>query len=191
MGGILVTRSLSSSGEEAIRRISALLKEAEDLRTDSGGNEVVAFATLTESHVDKTIRQLFSNSGVFEDEVSRRLYLEVQDSVHRSWDSRYKWLSHAFNVKIAGERFEQDFNLIVELRNSIIHGNGSLTSLQASKVPQMISIRAGLRRTLGLESHGRKFLLNGAIVVPAAKICRDYIFGFDALVQERFPEFDV
>ncbi|MFD7236893.1 hypothetical protein ACFWAT_16515 [Streptomyces syringium] len=184
-------RSLSSSGEEAIRRISALLKEAEDFRVMGGGNEVVAFATLTEAHVDKTIRQLFSDSGVLEAEVSRRLYLEVHDSIHRSWDARYKWLSQTFNVKIAGERFEQDFGLLVELRNSIIHGNGSLTSLQASRVPQMFSIRAGLRRALGLESHGRSFLLNGAIVVPAAKICRDYIFGFDALVQERFPKFDV
>ncbi|WP_406429172.1 hypothetical protein OHA59_25365 [Streptomyces sp. NBC_01589] len=184
-------RPLSSSGEEAIRRISALLEETEDFGAPGGGNQVVAFATIAEAHVDKTIRKLFGDSGVLEAEVSRRLYSEVQDSIHRSWDARYKWLSQAFNVKIAGERFEQDFSLLVELRNSIIHGNGSLTSLQASKVPQMISIRAGLRRCLGLESHGRKFLLNGAIVVPAAKICRDYILGFDARVQERFPGFDV
>lgn len=181
---------ISTSGETTIHRIASLLTESN--HGDKGrGSVVVTFATLTEAHVDASIRQLFSLSGVLESELSRHLYSEVQDSIYRTWDSRYRWLSQAFDIKVKGTRYEQDFGLLVELRNSIVHGNGSLTSLQVSKVPQMIAIRTGLKRCLGLEAEGRKFLLNAGIAKPAAKICRDYIIGFDQEIKARFPSFEI
>lgn len=155
------------------------------------GNSVVTFVTIAEAHVDASVRKLFIDSGALDHALSQRLYGEVHDSIHRSWDSRYRWLSQAFGVTLQGTKVEQDFRLLVELRNSIVHGNGEMTSLQMSKVPQMISIRAGLFAALGLESHGRTFLLNQDIVIPAAKICRDYILAFDGEIKKSFPEFDV
>nr|WSY51779.1 hypothetical protein OG999_17690 [Streptomyces sp. NBC_00886] len=180
----------STSGEMTILRIASLLAEAEQDKGD-GSSYVVSFATLTEAHVDACLRHLFSASGVTENGLAKQMYTELQDSIYRTWDSRYKWLAQAFDVKVKGQRFEQDFGLLVELRNSIVHGGGHLTALQSAKVPQMIAIRSGLQRCLGLESHGRKFLLDCKIIVPAARICRDYIQGFDEAIKLKFPAFEV
>lgn len=180
----------STSGEMTILRIAALLTEAEQDDGDGSGF-VVSFVTLTEAHVDASLRYLFSASGVTENRLGKQLYTELQDSIYRTWDSRYKWLAQAFDIKVKGQRFEQDFSLLVELRNSIVHGGGYLTTPQAAKVPQMIAIRSGLQRCLGLESHGRKFLLDDKIIVPAARICRNYIRSFDEAIQLKFPSFEV
>lgn len=176
----------STSGERAILRIASILAEEKD-----GSSAVVSFVTLTEAHVDTCLRRLFILSGALDSELSSHLYREVQDSIHRTWESRYRWLSQAFDIVIRGSKYEQDFSLLVELRNSVVHGNGGMTDFQVAKVPQMIAIRTGLQRCLGLETQGRKFLLDRHIIMPAARICRDYIQEFDQTVKLKFPSFDI
>lgn len=182
---------LSSSGEQAILAISRLMSDSTLSRNaDDYGNKVVTYTTLTEAHVDNSLRRLFVISGALNNEISQRLYSELHDSIYKSWDSRYRWLSQAFDVNISGMKFAQEFKLLTELRNSLVHGGGNLTPMQTARIAQMIGIRNGMYRVLGVQSHGRRLLLNDAVPVRAGKICREYIIGFDGAIRAACPNFD-
>ena len=66
-----------------------------------------------------------------------------------------------------------------------------MTALQTAQVTQMISMRTGLKRCLGLETEGRRFILGPHLTVPAAKICRDYVVLIDSSIKTKFSDFDV
>ncbi|MDB4893846.1 MAG: hypothetical protein JWN15_108 [Firmicutes bacterium] len=155
------------------------------------GPVIVACATLVESHVDRVIKHLFEVSGGINHEVSRKLYDEVRDSIYKSWPARHKWLARAFDVKITGEKFTQDFILVVGLRNSIVHGGGSLTPIQISRIPDMVILKKGFKKTLDVECIGRTVILGDETVQCAIRACRDYLIGFDAAVTDSHPEFDI
>ncbi|MEU2909378.1 hypothetical protein ACFYM3_18320 [Streptomyces massasporeus] len=189
MGGAdLSAGPLTTSGEKTILEIASLISRATE--HDIGSN-IVNFATLAEAHVDRALKKLIDLSGALENRVGHQFYKELHDSIYRSWDSRYKWISQAFDVSIAGAKFAQDFKLLIELRNAIVHGGGRLTAMQTAKIPQMMKLKDGMSRILHAEIHGHDIFLDQRAANAAAKVCREYIIQFDTAVISLHKSFDV
>jgi hypothetical protein len=179
---------LTTSGEVTVRRIAMLAADRSDRPPE---DLIVALVTLAEAHVDRCIDALFAASRVLDLPLGATLFREVKDSIHRTWRSRYEWLSNGFNLKISGTRPAQELDTLVELRNSIVHGNGRITDLQSPTAPRLASLKANFRQTLGIECFGRRVVLNRDIEPTASRIGCRFIAAFDGQLTTLFPTVDV
>lgn len=180
--------SLTTSGEVTTRRIAMLAADGSDRSPE---DLIVALVTLAEAHVDRCIDGLFADSSVLDLPLGVALFREVKDSIHRTWRSRYEWLSNGFDLRISGTRPAQEFDTLVELRNSIVHGNGRITDLQSSTANKLVGLKANLSQTLGVECFGRRLVLGRGVENTASRIGCRFIAAFDALLTSSFPALDV
>lgn len=182
---------LTTSGEDTLRRLSAILSATESgATTVDPGASIVACATLVEAHADRSIKGLFQFSGALDHGVTRALYEEIGESIYKAWPTRHQWLIRAFEIKIGGEKFAQDFDVVVNLRNSIVHGGGHLTSTQVSKIDRMVNLKKRLHDVVSVECLGRKLSLSKRTLPSAVRVCCEYVKGFDEKVLDRYPMFD-
>ena len=179
---------LTTSGEVTARRIAMLAADASDRPPE---DLIVALVTLTEAHIDRCIDALFAASRVLDLPLGVTLFREVRDSIHRTWRSRYEWLSNGFDLKISGTRSAQEFDTLVELRNSIVHGNGRITDLQSSTASRLVSLRANFRQSLGIECFGRRVVLDRGVEIIASRIGYRFIAAFDDQLTSLYPTLDV
>lgn len=184
--------TLTDSGENALRRIIPLGARTYDERDHDGIRaSVVSCATLVEAHVDRVLKHLFNSDEAMRLPLAIKLHAEVEDSIYRSWESRRKWLSSAFEVNITGDKQTQDFNAVIDLRNCIVHGDGRLTDLQIAKNKDFFRIREQLPRVLEVALNGRMVILTTDTPLKSATVSRDFVLHFDHAVLRRFPNLSI
>ncbi len=184
--------TLTDSGESALRRIIPLGVRPYDGRDDDGIRAaIVSCATLVEAHVDRVLKHLFSSNEALQLPLAKKLHAEVEDSIYRTWESRRKWLSSAFDINITGDKQAQDFNAVIDLRNCIVHGDGRLTDMQIAKSKDFFRIREQLPRVLDVKMNGRAVLLNPNAPIKSATVSRDFILHFDGTVLRNFSNLTI
>ncbi|TPQ22625.1 hypothetical protein [Streptomyces sporangiiformans] len=188
----MTTWQLTESGEGVLRRVS-VLGTTPYAETDQDGIRaaVVSCATLVEAHVDKVIKSLFSADAAMSLSLTRVLHAEVEDSIFRTWESRRKWLATAFGINVSGDKASQDFDAVVDLRNSIVHGDGQLTDLQLSKIKDLFRLKEQYTRVLSAQVNGRFVTLSSEVAVRSATVSRDFVLHFDKVLLEKFPALTV
>lgn len=188
----MTTWQLTESGEGVLRRVSILgTTRYSDTDQDSIRAAVVSCATLVEAHVDKVIKSLFAADVAMSFALARVLHAEVEDSIFRTWEARRKWLSSAFDINVSGERVSQEFDAVIDLRNSIVHGDGQLTDLQLSKLKDFFRLRDQYVRVLSAQVSGRFITLSSDVAVRAATVSRDFVLHFDRVLLTKFPALTV
>jgi hypothetical protein len=188
----LTTWQLTESGEGVLRRVSILgTTQYTDTDQDSIRAAVVSCATLVEAHVDKAIKSLFAADAAMTLPLARVLHAEVEDSIFRTWESRRKWLSSAFGINVSGERTSQEFDAVIDLRNSIVHGDGRLTDLQLSRLKDLFRLKDQYVRVLSAQVNGRSITLSSEVAVRAATVSRDFVLHFDRVLLAKFPAITV
>ncbi|WP_371795619.1 hypothetical protein [Streptomyces sp. NBC_01718] len=184
--------NLTAAGERALRRISVLgTQRYEDKDTGGIRTVVISCATLIEAHVDGVIKQLFASDPAMQQPLTKTLHEEVEDSIYRTWESRRKWLTSAFDISIAGDRPWQEFEAVVALRNALVHGDGRLTDLQISKPKDLFALTEKLTRVLGVKMDGREVHLPPEVALKSAIISKEYLLHFDAALLGAHPEFGI
>uniref|UniRef100_A0AAU2VSU0 RiboL-PSP-HEPN domain-containing protein n=1 Tax=Streptomyces sp. NBC_00008 TaxID=2903610 RepID=A0AAU2VSU0_9ACTN len=193
MGGTeLTTWQLTESGESVLRRVSPLGAAPYDASDhDAIQAAVVSCATLVEAHVDRVIKCLFAADDAMTFPLARVLHAEIEDSIFRTWDARRKWLASAFGINISGDRENQQFDAVIGLRNSIVHGDGSLTDLQIGNVKDLFRWKEQFARVLSAKVSGRRITLTPEVAVKAAIISRDFVLHFDRILLATFPTLTV
>ncbi|MEU8977616.1 hypothetical protein [Streptomyces sp. NPDC048309] len=184
----MTTWQLTESGEGVLRRVS-ILGTRPYANTDQDGIRaaVVSCATLVEAHVDKVIKSLFSADAAMSFPLARVLHGEVEDSIFRTWEARRKWLSTAFDINVSGDKASQDFDAVIDLRNSIVHGDGQLTDLQLSKFKDLFRLKEQYARVLSAQVNGRLIALSSGVAVRSAIVSRDFVLHFDKVLLAKFP----
>lgn len=152
---------------------------------------VVSCATLVEAHVDKVIKSLFSADAAMSFPLARALHREVEDSIFRTWEARRKWLNAAFDINVSGDKASQDFDAVIDLRNSIVHGDCQLTDLQVSKFKDLFRLKEQYARILSAQVNGRKITLSSEVAVRSAIVSRDFVLHFDKVLLTKFPDIAV
>ncbi|MCX5226290.1 hypothetical protein [Streptomyces sp. NBC_00233] len=188
----MIAWNLTESGEVVLRRVG-ILGTTPFANSDQDGIRaaVVSCATLVEAHVDKVIKSLFSFDAAMALPLTRVLHAEVQDSIFRTWESRRKWLATAFGLNISGDRQSQEFDAVIDLRNSIVHGDGQLTDLQLSRFKDLFRLKEQYARVLSAQMNGRSITLSSEVALRSAIVSRDFILHFDNELLVRFPALTV
>lgn len=184
--------SLTTSGETVLRKVSVLVTTPySDSDQDGIRAAVVSCATLVEAHVDMVLKSLFTTDASMSFHVTRVLHAEVEDSIFRTWDARRKWLGSAFGINVTGDKASQDFDAVVNLRNSIVHGDGHLTDLQLGKWKELFRLKEQYARVLSARVKGRTIYLSPQVAVRSAIVSRDFVLHFDGALLTKFPDLTV
>lgn len=183
MGVVIDPARLTESGERCVQRLSELgqlhLPPAQ---------LITAIGTAIEVHVSRIVARLIVLSGIQDNTLGQALLVHAEQDINKSWPSRGKWLKQGFGVEYMGDPPYQAFDTLVELRNAVVHGDGSLSDQQQRKgLAALRTLRQAFANRLDVEFHGRaKFGPNSSIL--AMDIARSFVAGFDQKVLSLYPD---
>lgn len=173
---------LSNSGEVCLRRL---------LELQNAGLPpaplITAIGTVVEVHVSRVLSALVASVGVDETPFGRAL-LESAEPLSTSWDARARWLKEGFSINYTGDKPYQDFAVLVDLRNAIVHGDGALSDLQAgANVKEFTIMTRDFESKLAVAFNERA-QYGDATAAKAIEIARTFVLDFDRRVLNRYPD---
>ncbi|MFE2812684.1 hypothetical protein ACFXGG_19905 [Streptomyces nigra] len=174
---------LTNSGESCLTSLSRLYP----LSGESTVNPewiLVDAVTAVEVHVDRTIEALVADSGISSLPIGGAFLSRYAEEMSRTWDARYEWLADGFGVKMRGEKIQQDFQVLVECRNAIVHGSGHLTRRQRSGLGKFIQLRKQLKSVLDVGVHGTAIVFSRDSAQVSLRVAASFVHGFDRTVLE-------
>jgi hypothetical protein len=168
-----VEGKLPSEVELALRRVSALPSEP-------GGHDwwIVQGLAIVESCIDSLLAselddeiQKLSELGRFLANGSRALEIDT-------WPSRLQLMQKALGLYIRPDRVAQDFRLVIEIRNALVHGNGCLTARQVSEYSKVIELRRNASRKLRIAIVGTRVDTSELSWIGFCSILYNFLLAF-------------
>jgi hypothetical protein len=169
---------ISHSGETCLATISRLYEQSEIGRL-SDESLVIACASAVEAHFDRVLTVLIQRNQCRGDQFFEALLGEVREEIFRTWDSRLSWLKRAFGISIAGDTATQNYRCVIELRNSLIHGEGRLTDFQLRDFGRACALKRQMSLHMGVQFNGRVILLTPDVGIRAVRLSREMVHHLD------------
>ena len=182
MGSLIDPAKLTESGERCIARLTELV----ELRLPAP-QLITAIGTVVEVHVTRILTQLVEQSGIQEGQLGNAMLNHIGEEMTRTWPDRAKWLKNGFSIQYKGRAAAQDFDVLIELRNVVVHGDGAASEQQQRQSMTMLStMRKLLSDRLDVEFRGHaKFAHTSGPL--AMDIARRFVADLDQLVLQSFP----
>lgn len=155
-----------------IRRAKVSISASRDL--------VLTIVPEVESRIDDMLREVVNKTEFASTTLGSFLIKDNIDSYFRTWPERQKILKSASGLDMNGSTTGQEFTCLLDVRNSLMHGNGSLTSQQTKN---STSLKRNLTATLAVQFHGQKLILDR---LDRQKVC-DAACNYLALADSHFP----
>ncbi|PWW24880.1 hypothetical protein JD79_04071 [Geodermatophilus normandii] len=111
---------------------------------------------------------------------------KVGDDLQRTWDSRANWLKEGFGLRVKDDPTYGDFNLVVEVRNAVVHGGGRLTDFQMSSIHKTVALRRDLDRRLDIDATA-ELRFGSSSLTRIVEAVRNYVHFFDRHVSNSYP----
>lgn len=182
MGSVVDPGSLSDSGERCLRRIVELYESGLP-----GPHLITAYGTAVEVHVSEMLGRLVNMSSVGSDRFGSELLRTLGDQMSANWSNRHDWLKRGFGVSYKGTSAAEQFDILVQLRNAVVHGDGYWSPSQSTdSVQTRIKLRKAFLNTLDVAmrdyaAFGRKSRER------ATDIAREFVAHFDATLLAKHP----
>lgn len=177
------------AGEKALRELASLIWVS---RNDGHPTAQVVLNCVStcEVYVDQALWGLVDSSGVRDLQLGR--YLIREHYIYAlSWPGRFDLLGKGFGLHLRGERPGQEFSTLLELRNALAHGKGSLTSVQRQKPLKQLELQAQLTQKLDVQVQSGTLFVGDETRRRAISIARAYICALDKRVRSEYPDIDL
>ena len=183
MGHPVDPARLTESGEQCLLRLGRL----PSLRLPTG-QLITVIGTVVEGHVSRILARLIVLSHVDSIQLGQALLDEQLDSMNDSWPKRNRWLKAGFDLDHAGYAPYQDFDLLVQARNAVVHGDGALTDRQRRDgTRKIIQLRNDLLAKLDITLRGQ-LRYGPDSAERALRVAREFVVDFDARVIRKHPQ---
>lgn len=170
---------LMSRSEETLRSLNRLR------RLNDVPSLIITAVSLVEALADHLLRSLTAESNASAAHVSAKLSgASMAEIPHESWEAKHNQFK-TYNVRVAGTPAGQKFQLVVEVRNALVHGNGYLTMKQGKSVGALIGLRRDFRKFLDCDIQKRQLHFGGDTGSNVMSICAGYIVHLDSAVAGR------
>lgn len=176
---MLINASIHAITEDVIRSLNHLDGR---WKNDVGG-QIVAVASRVEALADRFIDLLVVESGVASTQLGENLIREYNDSFHQSWSARNGILKKGFGIQSASMPTWNDMELVIEVRNAVVHGNGGLTAKQIKDSASLITMRKRILKILHSDVQGRTVRLSDNAGVLSVAIAIKYVLALDEAVS--------
>ena len=182
MGTGLNPGQLSDSGERCLRRIIELYETGLP-----APHLITAYGTAVEIHVSEMVERLVRISPISMEPFGRELIKEVGANMISTWPQRHRWIRRGFDVDYTGTAAAEKFSTLVELRNAIVHGDGSWSRHQRNDaVGARVALRRSFMNTLDVAMQNEaKFGTQSR--EKATVVVRDFVSVFDQAVLSKYP----
>lgn len=161
------------------------LAEMSNTAGQTPGTRLVMSTTLAENFADDRLKLLVSTSKILTDPFGSALILELKSSFSNSWNDRKKWLVKGFGLPLDRDASWHKMNVVIAVRNAIVHGRDTLTDKQTSNAVTAMKLRSDAVRFLGLHVEGGRMLLSSRADESAIAITSEFVLRLDCLVAER------
>jgi hypothetical protein len=151
MGAVIDPAKLTESGERCLRRLVELQ------RLGLPGEQLVtAIGTAVEVHVARVLARLVTLSVVLDHRFGSALLARVEKDMNKSWPGRLGWFKSGFDLPIAESLTWGRFETVIEIRSSVVHGDGALSDMQSGgSVQALIKLHRRFFDDLHVEFPGR------------------------------------
>lgn len=182
MGSVVNPASLTESGERCLRRLSELPELGLPV-----AQLITVIGTVVEGHVSRILARLIVLSDVDSTSLGAALLRENLESMDSTWPNRNRWLGEAFALHYTGGAPYQAFDVLVQARNAIVHGDGAPTDRQTKNLNKLLKLRSDFLNKLEATLRGRLRFSRGSAEL-AMKIARDFVAAFDGEVIAKHPD---
>lgn len=169
---------LSRPAEAALWAIAAI-----DLHNNPPDFAVLRVPAIAENYVDALLEELTSKYLGGESEFEIALEQIAHERLHQNWASRRKWLRDSFSISVDGQPEDQDFTLLVQLRNAIAHGTGTLTRLQRTALSDQLELERSLRQRLAVRVDGARIMTTKATAEAAVRVGATFVRALDKVAS--------
>lgn len=145
---------------------------------------VLAAVPEVEFRIDAMIRDAALNSNMKKCRIGEFFIEEKLSSYFQTWAARESFLTGVFDCNLSGITIGQNFKLLVEIRNSLVHGNGSLTALQTKSLQSLIKIRGNLEKVFDLQVDGTRLMLDSLDRRKVSDVACEYLIFIDQSIAE-------
>lgn len=166
---------LSRQAEAALWAISAM-----DTRAQPPDFAVLRVPSIVENYVDSILELLANEYLAGESPFEHALGQLARERLHQSWPSRREWLRESFAISVDGDPVDQDFALLVQLRNAVAHGSNALTRLQRGKLSEQLELERNFYQRLEVLVDGYRFRTTRGTAAAAGRVGSRFIRLLDA-----------
>lgn len=153
--------------------------------------QLVAVTATIEGYVDGILRRLVSSSGYEVHHFFEGMYKKLEDSIYQSWPERFHWLKVGFGVSISGSTAAQEMQVVIDLRNAVVHGGQWLTERQSRDVGDLIDLERRAFETLGVRTERRRLFFAPDTTGRAVGVCRRFVLALDDELRQQCPAVDL
>lgn len=169
---------VSIDAEVTVRRLSTELLDVRDPES-----LVLSAVATTEAHVDNVIQRLIDEVAAQQSRLGAFLLAKAEGTFKQSWQARNDMLRGGFGIVVEPQLLTQNLQLVIDVRNALAHGDGSLTAQQVASWSKAVALRRDLQSRLGVSVSGRKISLTPESARTAVTILVDFICALDTAVQ--------
>jgi hypothetical protein len=106
---------------------------------------------------------------------------------HKTWNDRRATLNELFKVNISGTKAGQQFDTLVALRNSVVHGHSRLTRIQSAKPGDAMKLLNLYSKVLHVQVSGAQLFLHQSTAIIAVDLAQAFVTALDGAVVKRYP----
>ena len=165
--------------DEALSTLGRLAAEAATAALNDTSTLAVATTATVEGYVDGVLRRLIDSSPYQTSAFLKMLVAEMEDRIFQSWSERFRWLRGGFGLMLEGSSEKKRLDVLIELRNACVHGNGSLTERQCRDVAALLALERQLGNVLGVTVVRRRLIFSSSTARRAVTVARDFVIAFD------------
>lgn len=180
----LIDQDLSARAEFALDELGHLALDFSSGTNTAPRNVVFAAATIAEVFTDDALAQLVRESAVQHSRLGRALIRQTNDSFTQSWDARLDWLKAGYDVNLASLTETQRLRTVIDLRNALAHGGGSLTARLTRDLTKLLDLERRLNTQLGTKVNGRRIAMSSQTPMKAVTIVYDFVLRADAGIRQ-------
>jgi len=141
-------------------------------------SELLRLVTIVEAFLDVCSAEQFEGRTAGRDAFIKQMAQEVRETSLRGWDERKEAFKKYHGISLGECKGWQDIDAAREVRNSIAHGLGHLTSRQGVKAKKKMAI-------LGLSFRGDQLLINTATLEKCVNSAISFIRDVDRQLLYR------
>lgn len=141
---------------------------------------ILRVPSIVENYVDGLLDLLAGEYLTGESDFQLAIEELARDRLHQNWPSRRDWLREAFGISVDGRTEDQDFTLLVQLRNAVAHGGGTLTRIQKRKLSEQLELERNLRQRLEVRVDGYRLRTTRKTALAAIQVGNRFVRALDS-----------
>lgn len=184
MIGVNLLDRLSEVSLECEQVIKSIVISSQDLSPEL---LVLSVVPQVETYLDMRISELLDDYAARTDQLGVFLLKRYGTEYEKTWRNRRDIMDKAFAMEVSNTPESEQFQLLLELRNALMHGAGKFTSRQRSNWTQHLKLQSDLHKSLNLQIEGNRFYIPEDSSDTIRSIATNYLLlteqGFSGLVH--------